>query len=1377
MNSKLLSIIAVLIGILLPMKMQAQWVANDITAPMFTFEGDNIVMTCETQGANIYYVMSEFANEDEAYSLSEALDVSEANSMRTLYTQPFPVTSNVVIKAVAKMPQQQGESEVTTLIYSYTAWSGLLSAIEYGSKVQERAKDSPLVSDDLKERLQWALEEGQMIYGYRGQMPDSHEAEHFAEEILEIAHQIEEILNQQPVIAEVMLTGKNANYWYDETGTDPNGDEAVVFTLPENPDGGNFWEVNVLNTFIRNQLAFTTPDGEAVENITGEILFESKDNMVAINDGKMLMYESADEQGEIAMIEPGMGMMRIINNEITQRLLNEPNSQFMALPVNVMAYQDGKEVPVINGRFTVLVRLEKQQKEPEPYAVLSQNNTVLTFYYDDQKAARNGMSVGPFEHSYDQERNRDVINSGWDEQRENITIVVFDDSFANCTSITSTAYWFYEFRNNLTTITGISNLNTANVTDMTDMFFYCARLSSLDVTGFNTAKVTSMEGLFMGCNSLTSLNVSGFNTANVTNMNAMFFDCRSLRSLDLGNFNTSNVTNMNQMFVYCSNLASLDITSFNTTNVMTMARMFEACESLRYLDLTSFNTENVVDMSSMFDTSGRSTNLRTIYVGNGWTTDKVGRSDRMFLGCTRLVGGAGTQYNADHTDHAYAHIDGGTDNPGYLTDGNAPRPDPEPEAYVVFSQNRTVMTFYYDYQRDRREGTIYDLNQGYEEPAWGGRAWDVRTVVFDDSFADYRPTSTCQWFDGVPMTEIQGFTNLNTSEVTNMHRMFTMIGLNSLDLSHFNTEKVTDMSGMFYGNDITSIDVSSFNTSNVTDMSQMFYGCNKLTSLDISHFNTENVTNLMSMFNNIGTSTLDLSHFNTSKVTNMADMFANSDLTTIDISNFDTRNVTDMGWLFSQCYHLVSIDMSGFNTSKVTDMSWMFHGCEVLTTVYVGNDWTTSNVTETEYIFSDCFRLVGGRGTQWSTEHRDDIEYARIDGGPNNPGYFTDKNAPAPTDAEPYAVLSRNSTVMTFYYDDQMAEKGGISLDDDRWEGRERELSSSIVALVFDESFSDFVVNEVEDFSIDLTGWTSLAAVRAGSVRIPAEEYAKVGNPNLLVYVDEPSLAPQGVQNVVVNGVAQEIVLTNATEGNNNWHCPEPFRAERITYTRNFRQQTEVGISRGWESIALPFTVQTITHEAQGQIIPFGAQGTGKYFWLRGYSPEGLHRATVLEANTPYVISMPNNPTVYPSEYNLNGRVTFSAENTTVPATPEFEEMLITRGNITMAPIFVAVPRDEAVYAINVSQPLDRYAEGSVFTRELREVRPFEAATTHEPINGARPKHIRIAPQPDDDVTGIRTIELDETEGTWYSLDGRQLQGQPQRKGVYLQKGKKVVIK
>ena len=88
----------------------------------------------------------------------------------------------------------------------------------------------------------------------------------------------------------------------------------------------------------------------------------------------------------------------------------------------------------------------------EPYAVLSADNTTLTFYYDGKKASRNGMDF-----------------RYWNDQRENITSVVFDKTFANYKDLTSTASWFYEC-SNLKTINGIENLNTANVTNMAWMF-------------------------------------------------------------------------------------------------------------------------------------------------------------------------------------------------------------------------------------------------------------------------------------------------------------------------------------------------------------------------------------------------------------------------------------------------------------------------------------------------------------------------------------------------------------------------------------------------------------------------------------------------------------------------------------------------------------------------------------------------------------------------------------------------------------------------------------------------------------------------------------------------------------------------------------------
>ena len=60
-------------------------------------------------------------------------------------------------------------------------------------------------------------------------------------------------------------------------------------------------------------------------------------------------------------------------------------------------------------------------------------------------------------------------------------------------------------------------------------------------------------------------------------------------------------------------------------------------------------------------------NLKTIYVGNGWNTNKVEDSKEMFANCPNLVGGKGTKFNPEVTDKTRAKIDGGKANPGYLT--------------------------------------------------------------------------------------------------------------------------------------------------------------------------------------------------------------------------------------------------------------------------------------------------------------------------------------------------------------------------------------------------------------------------------------------------------------------------------------------------------------------------------------------------------------------------------------------------------------------------------------------------------------------------------------------------------------------------------------
>ena len=468
----------------------------------------------------------------------------------------------------------------------------------------------------------------------------------------------------------------------------------------------------------------------------------------------------------------------------------------------------------------------------EAYACFTPSNTTLTFYYDNLRSTRTGTSYL---------LNTGTTQPGWYSVRSSITGVTFAPSFANARP-TTTYYWFREM-SNLTSITGISYLKTDSVTTMGHMFYGCSGLTSLDVSGFKTTNVTNMYGMFYGCSGLSSLNVSNFNTAKVTTMRGMFYGCSGLTRLDLNNFNTANVTNMGDMFTGCNKLTALDQRNFNTSKVTYMASMFSGCNKLTTLDLRSFSTSKVTNMSSMFNGCSA---LTTVYVDNSWSTAAVTTSTNMFTGCTSLVGGMGTTYNASHVDATYAHIDGGTSNPGYFTEMIL-------EAYAVYTSANRTLTFYYDGQRNSRPGTKYLLNMSTNDPGWtASTASNVTQVVFDPSFADARPTSCYRWFYNMQnLTAISGMEYLNTSEVTTMGNMFSNCRqLTSLDVSHFNTSKVISMGGMFSNcRQLTSLDLSSFNTSKVQLMNSMFSNCTNLTTIYASsEWSTDAVTSSSNMF-------------------------------------------------------------------------------------------------------------------------------------------------------------------------------------------------------------------------------------------------------------------------------------------------------------------------------------------------------------------------------------------------------------------------------------------------------------------------------------------------------------------------------------------------
>lgn len=145
------------------------------------------------------------------------------------------------------------------------------------------------------------------------------------------------------------------------------------------------------------------------------------------------------------------------------------------------------------------------------------------------------------------------------------------------------------------------------------------------------------------------------------------------------------------------------------------------------------------------------------------------------------------------------------------------------------------------------EYSCFDINgQTEEHPEWSEifKKPEVTTVVFDESFRYFYPTSCREWFStGYYLKNIEGLEYLNTNEVTDMSQMFkACYSLPNIDLTHFNTDKVTEMDQMFYACwSLTTLDLSEFNTSSVATMYQMFMSCKSLQTVYVNcNFTTEN---------------------------------------------------------------------------------------------------------------------------------------------------------------------------------------------------------------------------------------------------------------------------------------------------------------------------------------------------------------------------------------------------------------------------------------------------------------------------------------------------------------------------------------------------------
>ena len=597
-----------------------------------------------------------------------------------------------------------------------------------------------------------------------------------------------------------------------------------------------------------------------------------------------------------------------------------------------------------------------------PYAVLEDDGTTLTFKYGEKPDGAFDLNEG----SHD---------PAWDGYKGNITKVVFEESFKNVHP--TTCYNWFGACSNLIEIVGMKEyLSTSEVKNMELMFYDCRKLTVLDLEGFDTKHVTNMKNMFLSNPNLTTILIgNNWVVKDVTSSDDMLSGCGAL----IGNDGSMAW----EVFRWDS-----DIPTDKTCAHAGEGGLLTKDKYKIFYDL------DPDDYDTKFKTYKNSVNE---FLGSEVTLVEPEKEGAFFGYWTMydLVKAEETASSATVTISASE-----VGNRIYQVHWILP--------YVVLSEDKKTLTFYFDKERESKTGTTYDL----ASREWLGpdNSEYITKVIFDASFKDARPTTCERWFDYLE----------NLSEIVGMKE-------------YLNTSKVTSMNGMFYNcKKLTTLDLRGFDTENVTDMESMFGDCENLTTIFISEtWTTQNVTKSDNMFS----------------VFYGGELIGNDGTYSVDEWN-KTYAHANKGGLLTKDTYKIFYDLDSDDNPEP----------EFKTFKNSVNEYLDSEVTLVE---PEKEGALFGYWTQIKlSPYEETASSATVTIGASEVGNRIYK-------AHwilPYAVLSEDKKTLTFYLDKERESKAGTTYDlknDDDYDVRPAWLASddmlykNITKVVFDESFKN----------------------------------------------------------------------------------------------------------------------------------------------------------------------------------------------------------------------------------------------------------------------------------------------------------------------------------
>ena len=248
-------------------------------------------------------------------------------------------------------------------------------------------------------------------------------------------------------------------------------------------------------------------------------------------------------------------------------------------------------------------------------------------------------------------------------------------------------------------------------------------------------------------------------------------------------------------------------------------------------------------------------------------------------------------------------------------------------------------------------------------------------------------------------------------------------------------------------------------------------------------------------------------------------------------------------------------------------------------------------------------------------------------------------------------------------------------------------------------------------------------------------------------------------------------------------------------------QQVAVRFARSFTSgvastICLPFEMNAVRYENDGTFYKFVGVEKGTDDWTVTMQETTNEMSAWLDANTPYLF-MPKQTRAVTFDETLT--VPASGGFTTVDVTPDASQYPNATGWTYRGTYETIEWRSDPVniYGFASGQAYgsssDNTAAGTFIRVRTGGIRPFRAYLQYSGAGNARAltrSAADVLPDvmtvrligADGQTTAIGTLDTRTGEATfdtdaWYTLDGRRLSGQPTAKGIYIYKGKKVIIK